>query len=190
MNGYNWLAVGLCCLGILIVMGLMVQRSREQERGRQRIKKLQEEEDARLLREAQRQTESHNPAQGKTRGLGNVSSGYTGSLASKLERNAPPPPPTVQHGGNGTQRAGGPLTRDVRTQQRGHIPSSSSVRDVHHHHEQDNTIPYLVAAAVLLSDSNDNCRESYSPPQETSSYNDRSCSPSDNTDYSSPSGDD
>lgn len=184
MDNYVWVKIGVACVLILIALGLIVHRSREQKRSELRIKQLREnadgyhkdlaEQEERLLRETQqRQAEGRNPAEGKTRGLGNAQSGYTGSLASKLERNVPSPPPIIScEDKSGLIQRRIP-TRDGRTLQRGHIPSSSSVRDVHHH-EQDNTIPYLVAAAIILSD-NDICpKESYNPP--ASDYNDRSSS--------------
>lgn len=56
------------------------------------------------------------------------------------------------------------------------VPSSSSVRDVHHHHHHNNddSVPLVVAAAVVLSSGDDSPR---SAPQ---------CSPSRDSDYSSP----
>ena len=176
MDNYVWVKIGVACVLVLIVLGLLVQRSREQKRSELRIKQLREnadgyhkdlaEQEERLLREAQRR-------QAERPGLGGIQSGYTGSLASKLERNVPSPPPIIScEDKSGLIQRRIP-TRDGRTLQRGHIPSSSSVRDVHHH-EQDNTIPYLVAAAIILSD-NDICpKESYNPP--ASDYNDRSSS--------------
>lgn len=180
MDGYGWFKVGVFCVGLLIIVGLFVRHEREEKRSRERLKKIEAEKEELSLRNASRNdpfAERRNPAEGKTRGM---KSGYVNSLAVKMGRDVPPPAPSPVRQ---------PLTSNFRTQQRGgNVPSSSSVRDTHYQ-EPDNTIPYLVAAAVLLSDSGDNnsYRESCPAPVETS----RDCytpSSSSDSDSSSSSG--